>query len=253
MTSVFLSHTQFDSALAICLKGVLKSVFADIEVFISSDPTDLPPGVKWPQTIQDALKAAQVLVILATRRSLARPWVWFEAGTFWFSDRRIIPICFGDIPKDELPSPLRDLHAVQANDANELRDLINSISSVTGLRTTVVDLDQVSRDLVSLDVKADRLAAQNAGWIGVEWQGEFLAYEGPIQALRLIEDGVFHQAMSDALEGAGYTPRLGRSDGFSHHYEKGYRIIYLTDRKSWRQKIVQNDLVLLARPNMDGR
>ena len=253
MTGVFLSHTQFDSDLAIHLKKVLKVAFSDVDVFVSSDPTDLPPGVKWPQTIQDALKEAQVLVILATRRSLARPWVWFEAGTFWFSNRRIMPICFGDIRKEELPSPLRDLQAVQANDANELRELFDSISSATGARRPQVDFAQVCRELVSLDVNADRLAAQNAGWIGVESQGNFFAYEGPIQALRLIEDAVFQQAMSDALGQAGYKSKLGRPDRFSHHFEEGYRIIYLTDRASWRQKIVMNDLVLLARPNMDVR
>lgn len=54
--------------------------------------------------------------------------------------------------------------------------------------------------------------------------------------------------MSDALTAAGFRTCLGAARRLSHHAEKGYRIVYLTDKKSWRQKIKMNESILIARP-----
>jgi hypothetical protein len=32
---------------------------------------------------------------------------------------------------------------------------------------------------------------------------------------------------------------------------QGFRIVYLSDRKSWRQRIVKGDVMLLAQPETD--
>lgn len=248
MPHVFLSHSSFDADLALYLKKELERIFSDIEVFVSSDPTDLPPGVKWPKEIQKALENAKVLLILATNRSLARPWIWFEAGTFWLTDKSIIPICLGKVRKGDLPAPLRDLEAIDGDNPDDVRNLLNTIAAL-GLSKTSEPVDELSRRLAELDHEADSASAQEiAGWIGIPWDQNFLAYEGPLEGLQLIEDEVYQQAMGDAFSAAGYNHRLGRPDRFSAHYDRGYRIIYLTDRKSWRRKISQNDLVLLARP-----
>ncbi len=54
--------------------------------------------------------------------------------------------------------------------------------------------------------------------------------------------------MCHALERAGYRVGLGSPMKLAHHYSEGSRIVYLTDRTSWRRKVAKGSLVLLARP-----
>src|SRR2546430_13475283 len=51
--------------------------------------------------------AAKVVILLLSRRSVARPWVNFEAGAVWLNGKKIIPVCIGDMDKGDLPKPIR--------------------------------------------------------------------------------------------------------------------------------------------------
>ena len=100
--------------------------------------------------------------------------------------------------------------------------------------------------------KAARQAALSRrtgeGWLGVEWDGRFLAYDGPYESLPLIEEAIFEQSMADALQRSGrFSVYMGGPDKLSRHAEQGYRIVYLTDRTSWRRKIAKGDALLLAK------
>jgi hypothetical protein len=39
-----------------------------------------------------------------------------------------------------------------------------------------------------LDAKASSESVADSGWLGAPWDGKFLAYEGPYQLLKQIED-----------------------------------------------------------------
>ncbi len=97
--------------------------------------------------------------------------------------------------------------------------------------------------------KAAAVGAETiAGWSGVEWNDRFLCYEGPVESLRLIEDAPFQQSMAEAVQEGEYQPRLARPDNIGRYADDGYRLIYVTDRRSWRRRVVQGDVVLIARP-----
>lgn len=64
----------------------------------------------------------------------------------------------------------------------------------------------------------------------------------------VIEDEAYQEGMKSALEAGGYVVRLGHREKLGRHAEKGYRIVYLTDRRTWRRRITQIDAILLARP-----
>ena len=53
--------------------------------------------------------------------------------------------------------------------------------------------------------------------------------------------------MSDVLNNAGFSVLLDNQNNLSEDLEKGYRIIYLTDRNNWRQKIIKRDVILQKR------
>ena len=102
----------------------------------------------------------------------------------------------------------------------------------------------------TLDAKASSESFADSGWLGAAWDGKFLAYDGPYQSLKQIEDEPFVDSMRTALNAAGYrVVMVGRQLASSR--EQGFRVVYLTDRKSWRQRIVRGDVMLLARPETD--
>lgn len=254
MKDIFLSHAAFDSDLAIYIKTVLEGVFKGITIFCSSDPTDLPPGIRWPKVIQKSLNESGILLFLATSRSLLRPWIWFECGTFWFTEKRIIPLCLGQVRKNTLPTPLSELMGLNIDDPLDFSNLIKSIEDFLDIpcKKEEIDISNVIKSLKEKEKSANEkaLKIENEGWIGVNWEGKFLSYDGPIESLNLIEDRPHQQSMLEALDKAGFKTHWGAQDRLSSHIEKGYRIIYLTDRKQWRQKIIytKTNQTLLAKP-----
>lgn len=123
---VFLSHAASDEHIALVLKAEIERRLTGVKVFCSSDPTDLPPGSKWSPKIQRALQDSAMLIFVASRRGLQRPWVWFECGTFWFTDKEIMPLCLGDIRKNALHAPLSELQAINGDEPNDLKTGLGS-------------------------------------------------------------------------------------------------------------------------------
>lgn len=54
--------------------------------------------------------------------------------------------------------------------------------------------------------------------------------------------------MATALADGGYRVRLARSDNLGRYAEDGYQLIDVTDRRSWRRRVLQGDVLLVARP-----
>jgi hypothetical protein len=108
---IFLSHAAIDHEIALSLKRHLQTALPGADIFVSSDPEDLPLGDPWVQTILSALDTAKLVLALTTERGLSRKWVWFESGRTWFSDVPCIPCCLGKVRKDALPAPFSSLMA----------------------------------------------------------------------------------------------------------------------------------------------
>ena len=159
--ALFLTHAAGDKSLALRLKKALEERIRGLEVFVSSDPSDLPIGEKWPDIVQENLAAAGALLLLTTRRALARPWVWFELGTAWFLPSvPKTPLCFGEVRKNALPAPLTELQGANGEELEDLKDALNRIAVVAGLRADTDNLEALRRELVQLE---SELAAKHAG------------------------------------------------------------------------------------------
>ncbi len=59
----------------------------------------------------------------------------------------------------------------------------------------------------------------------------------------------YMEAMSDALRGAGFTPRLAARHHLGPTFGAGYKVVYMTDRKTYRVEIDSFDVLLTAKPN----
>ena len=253
---VFVSHVAFDKEHALLLKKEIESRIPTSRVFCSSDPTDLPPGTKWPEEIQEALKKAKCLVLLATERSMTRTWPWFETGVVWFSECLVVPVCFGTIRKSALKRPLDERMALNGDNEEDLATLFQAIADYLGFENSG---PRVERDLKAKFEELERSASLNEagslGWIGVPWGQAYIAVGGPIEGLRLIEDECAQDSMDAALRNGGYEIRYANPQLLTRSLEKGYHLTYLTDRQTWRKRIAKGakgDLLLVARPPASG-
>lgn len=247
-SKLFLSHAASDEGIALLLKAEIERRLPGVKVFCSSDPADLPPGTKWSEAIQQALQESAMLIFVASERGLQRQWVWFECGTFWFRQRKIMPLCLGEVRKNALRPPLSELQAINGDESSDLKTAFDVIAAVSGVPVSdATDLHSLSERLRLLDREATSVLSASDGWIGVEWKGRFLAYDGPYESLNEIGERSFETSMQKALEATGYKVALCERPSFAAMGDANH-FVQLTDRKSWRCRIARGTAYLVATP-----
>jgi hypothetical protein len=152
---VFISHAAVDQEIALALKIHLGRAFPGVEVFVSSDPEDLPLGNQWVEKILQALNDATVVLALTTERGLSRKWVWFETGRTWFAGTTCIPCCLGKTRKSGLPAPFQSLMGVNIDEDEDVRRLLSECGKHLGLPMVAVDVPAMIRELIRLDIRAE--------------------------------------------------------------------------------------------------
>lgn len=113
---VFISHITEEKQLADVIKTRIQGDFLGmLDVFVSSDQISIAVGNKWLNDVDDALKSAQVELILCSKDSVSRPWINFEAGAGWVKGIPVVPVCHTGMRPVDLPIPLNMLQAVEAS------------------------------------------------------------------------------------------------------------------------------------------
>jgi hypothetical protein len=123
---VFVSHATTDRPIAEILKTEIEKVFANgVQVFASSVPGVMKPGVDWLDEIRGNLEKATAVIVLITPVSINRPWIWFEVGAYWSrlqkGSGRIYPLCAPEIDISDLPEPLNRLQALSLGKADHVK------------------------------------------------------------------------------------------------------------------------------------
>ena len=81
---VFLSHSHSDRKLSEALQALVASAYSGlVEVFTTADVSPaggLQPGDEWYTRLHAELVKSESVWVLATETSIARPWVYWEAG-----------------------------------------------------------------------------------------------------------------------------------------------------------------------------
>jgi hypothetical protein len=152
---LFVSHAAVDQEIAVSIKRHLQSAFSQLDVFVSSDPEDLPPGSAWVEKILEALRRAKLILALTTERGLSRRWVWFESGRTWHSDLSCIPCCLGKIRKSELPPPFNLLQAVNLDEETGIRAMLKECEKAFQLTSGPLDIMAILNELIRLDIRAE--------------------------------------------------------------------------------------------------
>ena len=132
MTRIFISHSHSDEAIAFKLVNFLLAALGlkEKEILCTSNPDQ---GLEYRFTgitdqLKNQLKNSEALIILITSDSLHSAWIPFEAGSFWTTDKPIIPILGPGLTQNDLPGPLKNLLIIPI-DAQDFEDRINNATN----------------------------------------------------------------------------------------------------------------------------
>jgi hypothetical protein len=235
---IFLSHAAADHDLAVFVRTALSGN----EVFMASKAGDIRPGDDWLLAIQAELKAASAYVVLLTPNSVDRPWVSFEGGAAWMSERRLVFVVAGGLRVEEVPYPLAAFQILSLERPDHVRAVFEElgipISDPGGFA------DAITKTGISLREAKD----EADGWQGVQVEDRFYAWRGALDGLEDREPDFADKALYAALQGAGMKPFHGARPKLSRLISEGWAPVYLTDRRRWRRAVLgNNDLILVVR------
>ena len=135
---IFISYGSKDEELARAFEKAIRFDFLDFpRVFCSAA---LEPGTRWQRKIRDALRSAALVCVLCSERLETR-WVSIEIGAAWISDVEIIPICYGNRQKTDLPEVLSKRQAIKAESDGELEKLYAKLAKILGCRQPAVSIE----------------------------------------------------------------------------------------------------------------
>jgi hypothetical protein len=120
--TVFVSYSRADAEFALGLARDLRS--AGLPVWI--DQLDIPPGARWDDAIERALRASNTIVSVVSASSVASPNVMDEVSFALETGKRVVPVRLGAC---EIPFRMRRLQYVDfaAERGLALRSLIEAL------------------------------------------------------------------------------------------------------------------------------
>jgi glucan-binding YG repeat protein len=128
MTRIFISHSHSDKIIAYKLVNFLLAALKldEEEILCTSNPDQ---GLSFTSSsitdqLKNELKTSEALIVLITADSLHSAWIPFEAGSFWTTDKPIIPILGPSLTQNNLPGPLRNFLSISI-EAQDLEDQMN--------------------------------------------------------------------------------------------------------------------------------
>jgi hypothetical protein len=100
---VFISYSSPDRDWARTFAAALRS--EGVNAWF--DQTQLEPGERWQERIQEALRESRTLLLILSKSTVRGPWMFFELGAAVAGKKRVIPVIAGDVDVAEVPVPVR--------------------------------------------------------------------------------------------------------------------------------------------------
>jgi len=117
MAKVFISFAHEDAGVAETVRALIEyELKLSGQVFTMTDQSQIKAGDDWLMKIRDELTSADIVVLILSKRSIAKPWVNFEAGGAWLAGKRVVPVCIGNQQKGGLPPPYSHWQGVNLPD-----------------------------------------------------------------------------------------------------------------------------------------
>ena len=241
---VFLSHAALDTELAELIERQLTLGNEQMSVFRTTRLGQIPAGKEWLAVIQQNIRDADAYLVLLTPWSMSRPWINYETGAAWFSERKLVPVVAGDLAKDVVVEPLRSLQLLSLEDPAEATQAFVELGARLG------DPIEFSSAVISIAARTKIAALARDDWDGIEFDGKYYAWDGNLEGLAEGQAKPVPEGLTAALENAGLRLTFGIPSNLMNEYSKGYSIVFLVDTKRRRRHMLVGSYsqVLLARP-----
>lgn len=157
--AIFISHSGGDvhvaTALVALFEKSLKISARQIRC-TSLDGYRLPIGADTNDVLRTEVFGARLFIGIITPSSLISTYVLFELGARWGARKPLYPILAAGATADLLKSPLRELNALSAGSADQLRQLVEEAAAALSVRVEpMASFSAAIEDVVS----ASNLAA----------------------------------------------------------------------------------------------
>jgi len=238
---IFISHATANARLARTLAEALESLGA--MTFLSSRAGDIRADEDWLRGIGRALQEADAYIILLTPESTLRPWVNFEAGAAWFSEKQLLFVRVQALAPGDIPLPISSRQVYALDDGEQLGAVLDALRLPrNGVREFVARFAAEAAEPVP--------AGENEpAWEGVQIRDMYYAWAGPLLNLQ-DRDAVPPSAdLLQEIERRGLHARWGNHDRLAHHVQRGLAQVFATDRESWRRPVTDRGRLLLVGPN----
>ena len=242
---IFISHATANAELAGALAAALATAREGVTTFLSSRAGDIRADEEWLRGIERALQEADAYIVILTPESVLRPWVNFESGAAWFSGRQLIFVRIRALPTDDIPLPVatRQVYAID--------DLAQFVAVLRALELTV---DNPAEWVAQFELRAAvgvPAGLNEAAWEGIEVDGDFYAWAGPLLNLADREPVPPPPGLLDEIARRGFTPRWANLNNVAAHVERGLAQVFATDRRTWRRPVSDRGRVLMVgNPNV---
>lgn len=134
---LFLSHASEDLAAVKGMQEWLEHLF-DLKIFASS----IRPGDDWKSSIDEAMRQCQVALVLATPRSIKKPWVNYEIGRLKEKRKPVFVFCW-EMSRRLLGSILDGVQACSADDSfDKQREFVEALAVALKKIPHLVSLDK---------------------------------------------------------------------------------------------------------------
>ena len=152
--TVFISHAAVDGPLANFIGSRLSGDFlGGVDTFVSSRPEDNQPGEVWYDTITSSLLRAKIIVVLANKSSVERPWINFEAGVGVGKGIPIVPLCCGGLMPSDIEGPIGHRQGLSATNPADLRTLYRRVAKVAEMEAPSIDFERLAEEVASYKVR----------------------------------------------------------------------------------------------------
>ncbi|HEU0015171.1 MAG TPA: toll/interleukin-1 receptor domain-containing protein [Longimicrobium sp.] len=243
---LFISHASVDRAVAEYIQSQIQAAVPRLDVFLASVPGHIPVGADWLATIKDELTRATAYLILLTPASVQRPWIAFEMGAAWMSERTLLTVLAGELDRASIPMPLSSFQILSLESPREAHEVMKRLGG------TLADGERFSAHVREIARTSEAREVERAGWGGVQVEDRFFAWSGPELWMLADRPSAYPPAgLIDALRLADLVPRYGNRNRLTNHLAQGRVQVFETDRKTWKREIVnaaEPSQVLLVRP-----
>ena len=225
---LFISHAAVDRELAALLEETVIITIPGIKVFRASRVGQIKAGREWFDLVTSELRDADQFLVILTEASVGKPWVLFETGAAWYTKRPLMPILAPGFLPQNVHEPLRFLQLLSLGNPSEVAQIFKELGG------NLTDPQAFVLQATKLAELGRQKAMQEKGWKGVDYEGNYYAFDGPLEMLPEADPVPMPHGLFQAFRDQGFDQVLGIPNNLTDAFSKGYKRVWLIN--AWQKK-----------------